>query len=180
MSETSAKYGPHQFEPTRPPAPPHEIILDGPLPELKCKLCGAWQGDIGDKPIGGINLQADTNLCGCNPINKNETTPQEEPRRERYGRHIFNFDEPIYMGDTAVVSCSLCGVNLIGVRNSGLAEPSGGRNTQTDPDLCGCHPLSQNELVDMTYRLELERDSAVKKLVDFKQKLKETIDELTK
>ncbi len=146
MSEAKQRYGPHEFESARPPAPPHEVVLDGPLPELKCKLCGAWRVNF-DEPFGGNNRQEDPNVCGRNPIPTEEGASKQEEsqgleKEPRYGPHNFDISRP--EGSLTIYHICDCGAffsHMAGCQ-SGPEDFNPAENCLPDQYQCRLNPLS--------------------------------------
>lgn len=76
--------------------------------------------------------------------------------KERYGRHVWGDPENPIGCDATFMMCTLCGAVIGGCSGCGPSDPSGGNNPQADPNLCGCHPLSREELLTLASQLEAE------------------------
>ncbi|MFA6594058.1 MAG: hypothetical protein WCT16_02260 [Candidatus Buchananbacteria bacterium] len=76
--------------------------------------------------------------------------------QEKYGRHLWGNPENPAGCDATFTTCMLCGAVMGGCSGCGHSDPSGGKNPQPDPHLCGYHPLSREELLVLVSQLEAE------------------------
>lgn len=87
-----------------------------------------------------------------------------ELEQERYGPHNWGKPEYPVGSDGVFMTCVLCHATIGAVGNCAPSEPTGGTNRQTDPNLCGCNPLSRTELLKLISSLEKEIEGIKEKI----------------